>query len=296
MKKLYKYLTILSLILISSCSSSTSDIFCSPSSNEEIAKTSSSEVIDNSSSSDKLESLWDSRIEGTWYIHSTSNSTSISINDTFVITSNKELTYTSSSSNSTLHLIFTGLYQGYEGACLFTSDSGISNFIISYGTNSHNEDVLDWGFYDSASYSDMGTAYTYAWTNDISYKYEGTSWLMDEINEFIGVNTSNSVPQYNASYYYYHFGYSQMYDDKPYVMIDIFNLSKSCRNDYYNQLVSSSYTMSKDSNGTFYSGFDKDQIYAIRLGLYDETDSNKGYNLNIFIYKYETVFPSVEGE
>lgn len=287
MKNYSKLLPLFLLITLVSCSETS----LTTSSNEVI---SSSDTIINSeessiSSNDELDSLFDNNIIGKWYIHSTSNSTTISINDILEISKDKVLTYTSSTTNKSLTCNFTGLYENFKGACLFTSESGISKFIISIDTNNMNETMIDWGFIDTSNNIDMGTAYSYEWSNELKYQKEGSEWLMDDINAFIDVDKSNSIPTYTASYYYYHFGVSQLYDDK-YVMIDIFNLTKSCRDDYYNQLVNEGYTLSKDSTGTFYTGYDTNKVYAIRLGLYNLKDENKGYNLNIFIYKYSTVY------
>ena len=140
--------------------------------------------------------------------------------------------------------------------------------------------MLDWGVFDSVGNQDIGVARKTEHVSGIQYSYEGTAWPMQQIKEFL--ETSLDLPVFSHSYYYLFTGYSQVYDDVKYCMIDLYGVSKTAREDYTLLLEQNGYTIDK-SGMVFYQGYDSTQTYGIKLSQTDD-------NFCIFIYYYNTLY------
>ena len=194
----------------------------------------------------------------------------LDLNTEIIITNTYEATI------QDIHFNFVGLYENYEGACLFESDSGVTKLIAS----TQEEGVLDWGIVDIQNNQDFGVARLEKHISGIAYSYEGENWPMDKIKEYLG--TSKDIPIFEHNYYYLFTGISQLYDDSDYCMIDLFGVSENAREEYTQKLIDAGFVISKEDS-TFYTGYDQDHIYAIRLKQYSD-------NLCIFLYHYSTFY------
>lgn len=206
---------------------------------------------------------------GTWYVHSSSMGY-LSINQEIKISNDYSLAI------GTLHFSFVGIYEDYPETNLYLSDSGITKFIVST-----DGEYLDWGFEDTAGYKDFGTAMREPFSNEIKYSYVGQDWPINQINDYL--ETSGNIPAYEASEYSLHTGYSQLYNDCKYCMIDIFNVKATALKEYVSLLNTTGFSIIKDPSSSFYIGFDDSKIYGLRIIEYNDN------NLCIFVYNYADV-------
>ena len=263
MKMKKTLLLLLSMFLIS-CNQSTTS-----SSSSNIESSSLSESVPSSKEESSIDySLFDENIVGTWYVHQSMMGLAY-INEPIVIRDN----YTATFLGVNFH--FVGIYENFEDTCLFKSERGTVDFVASYG----GEDTIDWAIVDTQGNQDWGFARNKEHVSGIQYSYEGTSWPMAQINEFLGTN--KELPVFEHDYYYLFTGTSQLYDDI-YCMIDLYGVYEDARESYTLELESAGYVFSKDDS-TFYTGYDPDHVFAIRLKQYED-------NLCIFVYYYSTFY------
>lgn len=225
------------------------------------AEESSASVIDYS--------LFDENLIGKWYVHSSSMGV-LQINQEIEVFADYSLSIAS------IHFTFRGMYYDYEGTNLFLSDSGITTFTVSY-----DGEYMDWAFEDTAGYKDFGVAKREMFSNEIQYSYVGPDWPIDRINAFLG--TEGTIPEYEAEEYSLYTGISQLYDDAPYCMIDIFDVPSTALRTYVSTLNQNGFSIVKDTSSEFYIGYDDNRIYSLRLIEFGDD------NLCIFVYAYQTL-------
>lgn len=266
------------LLLLSGCttndnsSSLVSNISNSAnSSNSEISSKVFSDINQESTtaSNDIDYSKFDKNLVGIWYVHS-SWAGLLEINTQIIIKDTYEVQIYN------MEFSFVGIYENFDGACLFENASGSIKFIAS----SDEEGVLDWGLFDSIGNQDIGVARVEEHISGIAYSYEGEEWPIEQIKDFMG--TSLDLPIYEHGYYYLFTGLSQVYDDEKYCMIDLYEVSSTAREDYTKILEDNGYVFEK-SNSNFYQGYDETKTYAIKLSQYED-------NMCIFIYYYSTLY------
>ena len=271
-QKLVK-LVLLSLLVVGCNNTNSSSSLNSSTTSESVSVSSTlsstSSTSSESSSKNNIDySLFDNNIIGTWYVHSAAQGV-LNLNDVIVISDTYEATVRG------IHFSFIGLYEGFEGACLFLSDKGTTQFIAS----SDEEGFLDWGIMDTQGNQDFGYAKNTEHVSGIQYSYEGTTWPMENIKAFL--STDLDIPVYEHDYYYLFTGTSQLYDDI-YCMIDLYGVSRDAIDDYTLELEDAGYVFtSKDI--TFFTAYDPTNTYTIRL-------SQSGDNMCIFVYYYSTFY------
>ncbi len=234
---------------------------------------SSSVISQENSSEEELSngvdySLFDEEIIGTWYVHQSMMGLA-PINEVITINTNYTAFFLGVNFN------FVGLYDGFEGTCLFKSTRGTVDFVVGYD----GEGNIDWAIVDTQGNQDWGFAKKEEHVSGIQYSYEGTDWPMDKINEFLG--TDGELPVFEHDYYYLYTGISQLYDDI-YCMIDLYGVEADARENYTLELENNGYEISKE-DPTFYTGFDSTHTFTIRLKQYED-------NLCIFVYYYDTFY------
>lgn len=240
----------------------------------EVVSSSINESIDSESSNNESSSyedkylLFDSHIVGTWYVHQSMNGLT-NINDVITINNN----YTASFMN--INFTYVGIYEGFEGTCLFKSSKGTVDFIASYD----DEGNLDWGIVDLNENYDWGYASKEKHISGIPYSYEGTKWPIENIKNYL--NTSIDIPIFEHTYYYLYTGSSSVYDDI-YCMIDLYVVNDNAKDEYTSLLENNGYTFISNSS-SFNVGYDSTKTYAIKL-----LQSND--NFCIFVYYYKTIF------
>lgn len=212
--------------------------------------------------------LFDENIIGTWYVHQSMMGLAY-INEVITIRSNYTANFLGVDFN------FVGIYEGFEGTCLFKSKKGTVDFVVG----ADDQGNIDWAIVDNQGNQDWGYAKKEAHVSGIQYSYEGTDWPMDKINEFLDINAA--LPVFEHDYYYLYTGTSQLYDDI-YCMIDLYGVDANAREDYTLELEEQGFTISKNDS-TFYTGYDKDQTITIRLKQHED-------NLCIFVYYFDTFY------
>lgn len=280
-----KSILVLSLLLIScdnipsEFSSSTISMSTSSEETSSISSYNSSSVISINTASKETNSIssedsFDNNLVGKWYIHSSWMDV-LALNTMFEIKSDKTLTIQKIKFN------YVGIYDGFEGTCMFLSESGITTFIASYDADS---EVVDWAFQDKSGQQDLGIARNYEYSSGIKYDQVTNEWPMETINEYLGLN--GNIPSYEStSYSLAKYDHSQVYGDVKYCMIDIFNVSDNAKNAYKEILENSGFIVSE--NGVFYEAYDSSKTYGVRFYSHDES-------LSIFVYPYDAVFKEVQ--
>lgn len=234
-----------------------------------ILESESSNVLNESSSQRIDYTKFDKNIIGTWYVHSNWMGI-LEINTQIVINEKYEAHI------ANLSFYYVGIYENFEDTALFeTSDGGIK-FIAS----SSEVGVLDWGIFDSVGNQDIGVARLEEHVSGIRYSYEGEKWPMPQIKEHLG--TEKDLPIYEHDYYYLFTGYSQIYDDAAYCMIDLYGVNENAKENYSSLLTESGYVLDK-KDSSFYIFYDEEKVYSIKLSQYDD-------NLCIFVYYYSTLY------
>lgn len=258
------------LMLLCSCSKTNTSLSSSLLESSSL----SSSIVNLTDSSSELDnnidySKFNQKIIGTWYVHSSWTGI-LALNTPIIISEDYEVQVLN------VTLSYVGLYENFEDTCLFKNGAGTISFIAS----SNEEGVLDWGIFDSLGNQDIGVARLEEHISGIQYSYEGKTWPINEIKDFM--NTSEELPIYEHTYYYLFTGLSAVYDEEKYCMIDLFGVSENAREDYTNLLIENGYTFDT-TESTFYVGYDSKKIYSIKLLQYED-------NLSIFIYEYKTLF------
>lgn len=233
---------------------------------------SASSVNPSSSESSVDYTQFDPGIVGTWYIYS--NATGIlDLNTRIEITDTYELTVRN------IHFNFIGIYAGFEGACLFESDSKITKFIAS--TDGEN---LDWAFEDLGGNSDFGSAGKEEYSSELKYSYVGPEWPGKLVSDYLEIEAV--LPSYPSAEYSLYTGVSALFNDT-YCMIDIFDAKEEAREEYVRILTENGYTMNRSQSSVFIDGYDPLHAYGLRL-MQDES------NLTVLIYRYRTLYPEAD--
>lgn len=261
MKKIY---LLASLMFLVSCNKKVENISSSSS-------TLSSSTTISSTSNNVDYTLFDTNLIGTWYVHS-NMSDSLPINTPFEIFAN----YTLEVQN--IKFNFVGLYAGFEGACEFISESGITTFVVSC-----DGEYADWAYSDLGGNQDTGTAKKTPVSEGLQYDYVGPNWPMELVNEYLELE--GAIPSFPSDSYSLWRGLSAMYDDAKSCMIDIFNAGSKSAENYIKILQDAGYIFEEKDSVGFYCGHDTDCIYALRI-IYFSSD----HNLSILIYNYDTVY------
>lgn len=268
-------LVIIGILLLSGCSknnNSSSLIYTNTSS--KISSLSSNTDSNNTNkeynSSNNIDySKFDKSLIGTWYVHSSWTGL-LEINTPIIIKDTYEVQIYN------VDFSYIGIYENFEGTCLFENSNGSMKFIAS----SDEEGVLDWGLFDSLGNQDIGVARVEKHVSGIAYSYEGQEWPINQIKEFMG--TTLDLPIYKHDYYYLFTGLSQVYDDAKYCMIDLYGVTTTARDDYIKLLEDNGYVF-EELNSSFYQGYDETKTYAIKL-------SQNENNMCIFVYYYNTLY------
>jgi hypothetical protein len=97
--------------------------------------------------------------------------------------------------------------------------------------------------------------------------------------------TTGDVVPYVSDEYKLFIGKSQYpgLEDKSYCMIDVFSCPSSAKANYAALLLENGFVNDGTPTSTFWSGYDADKEYAVRLLQYDD-------NLSIFFYNYSTMY------
>ena len=241
----------------------------------------SSQSQESSSSTSSNSSLnidyekFDKNIIGTWYIHS-SMMGELEINTSIVIKDDYTLQVKGFNFN------YIGEYEAFEDTHLFLSTSKITQFIVSY--DSDNE-LIDWGFFDTANHSDMGIAQKEQLSSSFNYSYAGPTWPIEQINSYL--STEGSIPSIADQTFYLLCSISQVHGEAKYAMIDIFGLKSNAEQEYLEILKNNGFVVQNDrDNLGFYRAFDNSQTYAILVKFFSND------NLTIFVYNYTSIFNS----
>lgn len=271
-------LVIIGILLLSGCSknSNSSSLIYTNTSNK-ISSLSSNTDSNNSNNTNKESnssnnidySKFDTSLIGTWYVHSSWTGL-LEINTPIIIKDTYEVQIYN------VDFSYIGIYENFEGTCLFENSNGSMKFIAS----SDEEGVLDWGLFDSLGNQDIGVARVEKHVSGIAYSYEGQEWPINQIKEFMG--TTLDLPIYEHDYYYLFTGLSQVYDDAKYCMIDLYGVAPTARDDYIKLLEDNGYVF-EELNSSFYQGYDGTKTYAIKL-------SQNENNMCIFVYYYNTLY------
>lgn len=274
-------LVIIGILLLSGCSknSNSSSLIYTNTSNK-ISSLSSNTDSNNSNNSNNTNkesnssnnidySKFDTSLIGTWYVHSSWTGL-LEINTPIIIKDTYEVQIYN------VDFSYIGIYENFEGTCLFENSNGSMKFIAS----SDEEGVLDWGLFDSLGNQDIGVARVEKHVSGIAYSYEGQEWPINQIKEFMG--TTLDLPIYKHDYYYLFTGLSQVYDDAKYCMIDLYGVTTTARDDYIKLLEDNGYVF-EELNSSFYQGYDETKTYAIKL-------SQNENNMCIFVYYYNTLY------
>lgn len=265
MKK--KFLLVASVLLLASCSGNVD------SGNVSVSNQDSSTPSISTQDSNKVDySLFDNNLVGTWYIHSSMMGV-LALNTSFVISDNYTLVIQNYKFN------FVGQYAGFDGVCMFLSESKITTFVASFdGEN------VDWAFSDTTGSADWGAARSTPYSTGVNYDYIGKEWPMNLINNYL--DTNGTIPNYSAEKYYLYCGLSQKNNDAKYCMIDVFDAPKDSATSYIETLREEGYVFEDAMDSlSFYNGYDPNHIYAIKLKYFDDNG-----NLSIFIYNYESLY------
>lgn len=239
----------------------------------EATSSSYSESVENDVSSNECDySLFDDNIVGTWYVHQGMCGLA-NINDEIIIKDN----YTATFMN--IDFSYVGIYEGFEGTCLFRSAKGTVDFVASCDDKGN----LDWSISDLIGNFDYGYASKEKHISGIPYSYEGTRWPIENIKDYL--KTSVDIPAFDHTYYYLYTGVSALYNDDIYCMIDLYGVSNNAKEEYTSLLENNGYIFTRDSN-SFNIGYDSTKTYAIKL-------SQNNDNFCIFVYYYKTIFNNI---
>ncbi len=261
-----KKIVLLILLTLGLCSceinNDTSDVVSSQPNSDSDVSYSSTDIVDYSS--------FDENLIGKWYVNS-NNMDVLPINTEFEIFDDYTLKI------QDINFDFVGLYEEYEGACQFISESKNTTFIASF-----DEGVINWGLIDINGTSDIGVAGKEPIEIGFKYDYVGPDWPMEKINEWLELE--GNIPSYPSSEYSLLNSISQIYDEK-YAMIDIFDAPDNSSQEYINMLEEEGYNFSQQKDGFgFYVGHDAEKKYSLRIQYFGEG------NLTVFIYNYDVLF------
>lgn len=261
-------------------SSSSQEENSSTSTNEsssESSETSSEESSESDSSSSEDSSSEELHIDpkfvGRWYINS-SNEGVFPINGIFDIYENDTLAI------GQVTLTLKGHYDGFEETYKFVY--GSISFIVSYD---EDHDYLDYG-YDNTNESDFGFASKNP-VKDPNYDYYD-SFPMKQAKEYLGTTLDLPALTFEAKSYGIMLFTSSLYNVKC-ADIVCYGASTAKTANYLQALLDNEYTMTytggKISEETFYSGWDKDKTYSVRI-IYYPGDSKDLNEMHIFLYNY----------
>lgn len=233
----------------------------------------STEESSESDSSSSEELHIDSKFVGRWYINS-SNEGVLPINGIFDIYENDTLAI------GQVTLTLKGHYDGFEETYKFVY--GSISFIVSYD---EDHDYLDYG-YDNTNESDFGFASKNP-VKDPSYDYYD-SFPMEQAKEYLGTTLDLPALTFEANSYGIMLFTSSLYNVKC-ADIVCYGASTAKTANYLQALLDNEYTMTytggKISEQTFYSGWDKDKTYSVRI-IYYPGDSKDLNEMHIFLYNY----------
>lgn len=218
-------------------------------------------------------SQFDERIIGTWYVHQSSMGL-CDLNTPILIKDDYTAKFLG------VDFSFKGVYENFEGTCLFQSEFGTVDFVVGLDDESN----LDWAIVDINGNQDWGFAKKQEHVSGIPYSYEGKDWPMQLINEYLQID--EELPIFEHGYYYLYTGLSSLtnMENHKYCMIDLYGVQSNAREKYTQQLEQANFVMSRD-NITFYQGYNQEKTIAIRIS------QNDG-NMCIFVYYYSSLYPN----
>ena len=262
----------LSGLLLAGCSTA-SDSSSSLSPEESI---SACDSADSSEESCSLDVHIPSEMVGTWYVISSTTGT-IPLNGIFEIKSDDTLEI----GERTLALM--GTYATFDDAYLFSY--GTIRFIVSYDSS---KEGIDWGYQNGEDY-DLGFASSEP--IDDSYDYEGDTFPMGKINEYLG--TEGSITPMSASTYRLKLFTSSLNEMKC-ASIEMPGTKLKSTMSYIADLIEEGYSFpaygGSLSAGSFAIGYDQTKTYLVRIIFFDNDDEED--ETDMFIYSYdETLLP-----
>ncbi len=273
MKKSVLYLA-LSALLLAGCSSPEGEKGSSDVSSDVTPRESSSLVGSDS----QAEISIPEEMVGRWYIISSTTGV-LPLNGIFDICGDDTLEI----GERTLEL--AGHYAGYEESYLFTY--GTIKFIVSYDASKKG---IDWGYQNGETY-DLGFASSEPLSN--GYDYEGDTFPMDKINEYLG--TSGSIKAMESSTYRLKLFTSSLNNLKC-ASVEVSETTLKKTMDYISELIKDGYSFpaygGSLSSGSFAIGYDASKTYLLRIIFFSEDEE-----ADIFIYNYdETLLPKESSE
>lgn len=273
----------LSALLLAGCSaasdSSSSLSSGGDASNSDSSKSSEAISSEESSSSDGSSSLSvhiPTEMVGTWYVTSSTTGT-IPLNGIFEIKSDDTLEI----GERTLAL--KGTYANFDDAYLFSY--GTIRFVVSFDSV---KEGIDWGYQNGEDY-DLGFASSEPIDN--SYDYEGNTFPMDKINEYLG--TKGSITPMSSSTYRLKLFTSSLNEMKC-ASIEMPGTKLKNVMSYITDLIDEGYTFpaygGSLSAGSFAIGYDQSKTYLVRIVFFDNDEEED--ETDMFIYSYDdTLLP-----
>lgn len=267
-----------SALILAGCSTPAEGESGSGVSSDVTASESTSSETSSSKSSSEVELNIPEEMIGRWYIVSSTTGV-MPLNGIFDICGDDTLEI----GQRTLEL--AGLYANFDDTYLFTY--GTIKFIVSYDSSKSG---IDWGYQNGESY-DLGFASSEPLSD--GYDYEGDTFPMDKINEYLG--TTGSIKAMESDTYRLKLFTSSLNDLKC-ASVEVPGSTLKKTMNYIADLIEDGYSFPTYGgtlgSGNFAIGYDSTKTYLVRIIFFDDDSET-----DIFIYNYdETLLPKESSE